>query len=363
MTRVGVLGGSGTVGRVVVERLAGWEIGPLRVGGRDRDRAAEACEAASGVPAEPFRVDLDDDAALRDFCTGCDIVVNCAGPSYRVLDRVARAALAGGAHYVDAAGDLVAIDALTGGGATGLDHLGLDRRAAVFSAGLMPGLSGLLPRLLAADGPLARLDVYVGGAAAIGPLSAVDALLTRGPRFGTALAAWRAGRIVPGALRPLRSVALPGFRDRVHAWPFLSTEMSRLAAELGVGELRNYTVYVTEAIPEALARAWADDEAALDEHVPAVVTAADTDLAATGPYYAMLFQAVPRDPAPGRPRRVLLRTPDSYALSGAVAALTARELSAGAIPPGAHLACDVLSPSRTLAAMRGDPLVTGVELT
>ncbi|TDC55999.1 NAD-dependent epimerase/dehydratase family protein [Actinomadura sp. KC345] len=358
MTLIGVLGGSGTVGRVVVERLAGWGTGPLRIGGRDRDRAARACEAAPGVPAEPFRVDLDDAAALREFCAGCDVVVNCAGPSYRVLDRVARVALAGGAHYVDAAGDLVAIDALAGGGAAGLDH-----RAAVFSAGLMPGLSGLLPRLLAADGPLARLDVYVGGAAAIGPLSAVDALLTRGPRFGTALAAWRDGGIVPAALKPLRSVSLPGFRDRVHAWPFLSAEMSRLAAELGVAELRNYTVYVTEAIPEALARAWADDGAALDAHVPAVVAAAGADLAATGPYYAMLFQAVPRDPAPGRPRRLLLRTPDSYALSGVVAALTARELRAGTIPPGAHAASEVLSASRTLAALRDDPLVTGVELS
>jgi hypothetical protein len=358
MTLIGVLGGSGTVGRVVVERLAAWGTGPLRIGGRDLDRAAEACKTASGVPAEPFRVDLDDAAALRDFCAGCDIVVNCAGPSYRVLDRVARAALASGAHYVDAAGDLVAIDALTGREAAGPEG-----RAAVFSAGLMPGLSGLLPRLLAADGPLARLDVYVGGAAAIGPLSAVDALLTRGPRFGTALAAWRDGRIVPGALKPLRSVALPGFRDRVHAWPFLSTEMSRLAAELGVAELRNHTVYVTEAIPRALARAWADDEAALDEHVPAVVAAADTDLAASGPYYAMLFQAVPADPEPERPRRLLLRTPDSYALSGVVAALTVRELREGAIPPGVHLASEVLSPSRTLTVLRGDPLVTGVELT
>jgi hypothetical protein len=356
MTLIGVLGGSGTVGRVAVERLAEWNVGPLRIGGRDLDRAA-TCASASGVRAEPFRVDLDDAAELRAFCAGCDIVINCAGPSYRVLDRVARAALEAGAHYVDAAGDLVAIDALTAG-----EPARLGDRAAVFSAGLMPGLSGLLPRVLAAAGPLDRLDVYVGGAAAIGPLSAVDALLTRGPRFGAALAAWRGGEVVPGTLKPLRSVTLPGFRGQVHAWPFLSTEMSRLAAELSVGELRNYTVYVTEAIPRALAEAWADDKAALDEHVPAVVAAADTDLAATGPYYTMLFQAVPRDPVPGRPRRLLMQTPDSYALSGVVAALTARELREGTIPHGTHLASDVLSPSRTLTALRDDPLVTGVEL-
>ncbi|MEU6038467.1 saccharopine dehydrogenase NADP-binding domain-containing protein [Actinomadura sp. NPDC047616] len=360
MTTIGVLGGSGAVGRVVVDRLAAWEPGGrLRVGGRDPRRAAAACAQVTGAGAEPVRVELNDDAELRAFCTGCDVVVNCAGPSYQVLDRVARAALAAGAHYVDAAGDVVAADALCDGHAPGLGD-----RAALFSAGLMPGLSGLLPRLLAVDGPPpSRLDVYVGGAVAIGPVSAVDALLTRGPRFGTALAAWRHGAVAPNALRPLRSVALPGFRGRVHAWPFLSAEASRLAADLGVDELRNYTVYVTDAIPHALAVAWADEDAPPERHVPAVVAAAEADLAATGPYYTMLFQAVHRDPAPGRARRLVLRTPDSYALSGVVAALAARDVLAGRIPPGVHFAADVLDPRRTLTRLTGDPLVTGVELT
>ncbi|GAA2400704.1 saccharopine dehydrogenase NADP-binding domain-containing protein [Actinomadura vinacea] len=357
MTTIGVLGGSGAVGRIVVDRLTAWELGKLRVGGRDLERVAKVCAQAPKAHTEPMRVDLNDRDELRGFCADCDVVVNCAGPSYQVLDRVARAALAAGAHYVDAAGDLVAIDALGDAPPTGLAD-----RAAVFSAGLMPGLSGLLPRLLAVDGPPARLDIYVGGAAAIGPLSAVDALLTRGPRFGTALAAWRNGGIAPNALRPLRSVALPGFRGRVHAWPFLSAEASRLAAELGVEELRNYTVYVTEAIPRALAAAWADEDAPLERHVPAVAAAAEADLAATGPYYTMLFQAVHHDPAPGRPRRLELHTPDSYALSGVVAALTARDLLDERIPPGVHLAAEVLSPRETLTLLADDPLVTGVEL-
>ncbi|GAA2625670.1 saccharopine dehydrogenase NADP-binding domain-containing protein [Actinomadura fulvescens] len=342
---IGVLGGAGTVGRVVADRLGAHT---LRVGGRALDRAAAACTTPDSTP---MRVDLHDPHSLAEFCSGCEVVVNCAGPSYQVLDLVARAALTAGAHYVDAAGDLVALDALG-------DPPG--HRAAVFSAGLMPGLSGLLPRLLA-TGPLARLDIYVGGAARIGELSAVDALLTRGPRFGLALAAWRDGEIVPGALKPLRSVSLPGFRGQVHAWPFLSAETSRLAAELDIGELRNHTVYVTESVPRALAAAWADD-GPLERHVPEVVAAAEADLAATGPYYTMLFQAVPRDPVPGVPRRLILRTPDSYALSGVVAALTAIDVLDGRIKPGAHLAAEVLDPSAVLDRLRSDPLVTGVEL-
>lgn len=345
---IGVLGGAGTVGRVVVERLAGRH--RLRVGGRDLERAAAACPPG---PARPVRVDLHDPRSLAAFCAGCDVVVNCAGPSYRVLDLVARAAVAAGAHYVDAAGDLVALQALRGEPAVDLSTL-----ASVFSAGLLPGLSGLLPRLLA-TGPLKRLDCYVGGAARIGELSAVDALLTRGPGFGTPLVGRRGTETMP--LAPLRGVALPGFQGKVHAWPFLSAEMDALATELGVGELRNYTVYVTESIPRALAEAWADGGPP-ERHVAAVVSAAEQDLAVTGPYYTLLFQAVPRVPAPPGPRRLLLRTPDSYALSGVVAALAADEILQGRVKPGAHLAAEVLDPAAVLDRLSGDPLVTDVEL-
>lgn len=347
---IGVLGGSGTVGRVVVDRLAAAGHA-VRVGGRDLARA-KAIPGASDAVA----VDLDDAGALAAFSAGCSVVVNCAGPSYRVLDVVARAALRTGAGYVDAAGDAVALDALTTDAPPGLQHL-----PAVFSAGLMPGLSGLLPRLLAEAGPIGRLDVYVGGSVEISRLSAVDALLTRGPRFGHALAAWRDGRVVEHALAPLRSVTLPGFRGRVHAWPFLSTEMAALAEALGVVELRNYTVYATENLPEVLATAWADD-GPLDAHVDAVVEAARRDVEECGRHYALLAHARPPAGSGGGSRRVLLRTPDSYELSGVVAALAAAEIVAGRVPAGAHHAADVLDPRRTAAVLAEDDLVTALEL-
>ncbi|MFI7615810.1 saccharopine dehydrogenase NADP-binding domain-containing protein [Nonomuraea terrae] len=354
MTVIGVLGGAGTVGRVAVDRLARYGLGELRVGGRDLDRVTAVCRATQGAAA-PVRVNLRDPRLLRDFCAGCQVVVNCAGPSYQVLDTVARAAVAAGADYVDAAGDLSAVEALESAAPPELGE-----RAAVFSAGLMPGLSGLLPRLLA-TGPLARLDGYVGGAARISELSAVDALLTRGLRFGTALAAWRDGRVVPGALAPLHDVTLPGFRGRVHAWPFLSAEFARLAAELDVTEVRNYTVYVTDAIPHALAAAWADG-GPVEDHVPAVVAAAEADLAATGPYYTLLFQTVPAPGAGTAPRRLLLRTPDSYALSGVVAAIATGEVLGGRVKPGARSAAECLDPAGVFARLSGDPLVTQAEI-
>lgn len=350
---VGVLGGAGAVGRVAVDRLAA-SGAPLRVGGRDVTRAQAVADA---VGASAVQVDLFDDASLMAFCSDCAVVLNCAGPSYQVLDRVARAALAARAGYVDAAGDLVAMEALTQ-----RQPVELREHSAVFSAGLMPGLSGLLPRLLTDTGPIARLDVYVGGSVPITELSAVDALLTRGPKFGQPLALWRAGRVVEHALAPLRSVALPGFPGRVHAVPFLSTEMAALAGSLDVGELRNYTVYATDNLPVALATAWADPDAPMEAQVAAVVEAARRDVEQCGRYYVLLAHARPPVGAGGGSRRVLLHTPDSYELSGVVAAITALDVAEGTIAPGAHYAAEVLHPWHTLARLRMDDLVTGLEV-
>ncbi|MFG3715449.1 saccharopine dehydrogenase NADP-binding domain-containing protein [Micromonospora sp. NPDC047730] len=350
---VGVLGGAGTVGRTAVERLRGFGL-PVRVGGRDLDRAGEVAEANGSTAV---RVDLFDDASLEAFCAGCSVVLNCAGPSYRILDRVARAALSAGAGYVDAAGDLVAVEALTQD-----PPAGLSQHAAVFSAGLMPGLSGLLPRLLLDGSPVARLDVYVGGSVEISAASAVDALLTRGPKFGHALAVWRDGQVAQHSLAPLRSITLPGFHGRVHAVPFLSTEMIGLASAAGLSELRNYTVYATDNLPRAFATAWADDDESPEAHAAAIVQAARRDVEDHGRHYAVLAYARPPAGSGLVPRRVLLRTPDSYPLSGVVAAIAAREVAAGAVAPGAHYASEALNPQTVARELAGDPWVSELAL-
>ncbi|WP_101790632.1 saccharopine dehydrogenase NADP-binding domain-containing protein [Nonomuraea indica] len=351
---IGLLGGTGAVGRTAAHRIAAYGLGPLRVGGRDLSRATAVAAALPG-PAHAVRVDLNDPAELAAFCSGCRVVVNCAGPTYQVLDTVARAAFAAGADYVDIGGELAAKDALS--------SRDTDRgsRIAVFSAGVMPGLSGLLPRLLADGRRLRRLDVYVGGAAVFTPLSAVDALLTRGPKFGVPMAAWREGRIVPNTLGPLHGVRLPGFPVPVHAWPYLTTEAQTLAVDTGADEVRSYNVFVSNRLPDALASVWAEvadtDPAALAHRADAVTRASRLDRADFGAFYVMLFTARPHPGAPPGPTRVLLTAVDSYALSGVVTALATRAVLTGSVPEGVHLAAEALDPDATAAALHDDPLV------
>lgn len=352
---IGLLGGTGQVGAAAARRIAGAGLGAaVRVGGRDLGRAAAIAAALPG-PASAVRVDLTDDADLAAFCHGCRVVVNCAGPSYRVLDRVARAAAAAGADYVDAAGDVPVGQLLAADPPPGMHGW-----RAVLSAGVSPGLTGLLPRLLTADGPLRSLDVFAGGPARSTSVAAVDTLLTRGPEFGLPGAEWRAGQIHEGALMGLDAVTLPGFPEPVMARPFLSAEAERLARSADVDRIRAYTVFAGGRIPDLLASAWATGRP-VEDYAAALAALADEEVTEHGQWFTLLA-AARRPPRSTGPVRVLLTTPDPSALSGAVVALSVRAVLAGRVSPGVRHAADVLDPDACLTALRVDPAISLLQI-
>ncbi|MFI6209009.1 saccharopine dehydrogenase NADP-binding domain-containing protein [Streptomyces sp. NPDC051041] len=350
---IGVMGGYGAVGGAVVRRLHRAGVHPLLVAGRDPDRA-EALIAGlpeEGPDASATAVDLTDSDALDRFAARCRLVVNCAGPSYRVLDAVAQAALRHGADYVDAAGDDPVRTLLSADG--GAERWAAAGRVAVLSAGVLPGLSSLLPRALAASTPVTgavALDAYIGGVAPLTPAAAGDVLLGRGPEHGTSGAAWRDGRIQERALAPRRGMRLDAFPAPVDAFPFLSAEAVRLARATGIGQVRWYNVFGGGRLAEELAMAWALDSTETAE----LVAAADEDVRRHGAWYGQEFH-LRAGTADGPPAaRLVLRAADSYELSGFLAAAAGLHTLRGAVAPGVHFAADVLDPARVVEDLAAD---------
>ncbi|MEV6033894.1 saccharopine dehydrogenase NADP-binding domain-containing protein [Nonomuraea sp. NPDC052116] len=336
---IGVLGGYGAVGGTAARLLA--DHPGLRVGGRDGAAARRFVEEELGGHGEAWQVDALDAAELARFCTGCQVVVNCAGPSYLLRDRVARAAFAAGADYVDAAGDAAAFAQA---------DAGTQGRTAVLSAGMLPGLTGLVPRHLAAlASPNAglRLDVYTGGLDRLTPAAAGDFLLAGQEERGAALAAWRDGARVARALTPVHDVQLPYFPGPVTAYPYLSAEAERVAAELGLAEARWYNVITGDGVLAAASTAGRAAD---------LTRAAELELAGRTPYYVLLFQLS----GPHGTRTLALRTHDSYALTAAVAAHAAMAVLRGEVAAGLHQADAVLDPARVLADL--EP-VAKIEIT
>lgn len=355
---IGVLGASGAVGRAAVRELRALGHTGLRLGGRT---ASALCAVADEDPAghdETVWADATAPDGLRTFTEGCDLVLNCVGPTYRLRATVAFAALDAGAHCVDVAGDDPAAEDLD----KGSDPV-RDARAVVLSAGALPGLSSLLPRWLATRGGLdgaTALTAYCGGLETCSPTVAHDLMLSLssggadGAAYGEALAAVRGGRRVSRALRTDEDAAHEAFPGRVAVQPYLSGESERLATALGLDRLDWYNVHPGPAVRALLnllpgRLAAGDDPDALAERL---MLAADLDLAGRRPYYVMDFAL--SGTASGTPDTagLTLRAASSYRLTAAVGALAADAVLRGRVGAGVHFACDVLDPDTVVGHLR-----------
>ncbi|WP_330456384.1 saccharopine dehydrogenase NADP-binding domain-containing protein [Streptomyces sp. NBC_00820] len=394
---VGVLGASGVVGAAAVRALSALGVETFRLGARRPGAVAEVAHRLPHGAAETWAVDLDDPDRLAEFCAGCRVVLNCAGPSYQVRGRVARAALAVGADYVDVAGDEPAHAELS---TIDVAVLG---RSAVLSAGMLPGLSALLPRWLAERGTGAdratppgtshgeaaggRLTAWTGGLERCSRTVAADLLLSIGtggpgraaasagpvPSYGESLAAWRDGRRVSRALSAEDDAELPFFPGAVAVRPYLSGEAERLARALDLDGLDWFNVFPGHRVRDALGalggflaeragRAGrAEGESAggpgraLDAAAERLARACELDLVGRRAYYRMVFAL---ESASGATTTAVLGTGDSYRLTATVGALAVASCLAGRVPPGLHYAAEVLDPAETVRLLGSIPGVT-----
>ncbi|WP_017589677.1 saccharopine dehydrogenase NADP-binding domain-containing protein [Nocardiopsis ganjiahuensis] len=342
---IGVVGASGAVGRHAAHALRSLSRGRLVLGAR-RAGPLRALADELGGPVEAVSVDVDSAESLEAFCHRCDVVLNCAGPSYRILDRVAVAALAAGADYVDVTGDSPVHDRLAG------SPLAEGRRV-LLSAGVLPGLSALLPRWFARGRGLREAAVHAGGLERCTGAAADDLLLSLpggsipAAAFGHPLAAWREGAVVEGALRAQEGARAPHFPGTVFVQPFLTGEARRLAASMGLRRLDWYNVHpgarTRAVLTSAVGRADSGPETA-----ERLRRAADLDLVGNTPYYQMVYSLVDGS---GAPHTLLARFTDSYRMTGRVGAAATAAAALGETPTGVHHAADVLDPGATVEAL------------
>lgn len=356
---IGLVGGYGAVGQSTVRLLRTWGAVRMRIGGRHPALAEELIRNELGGCGEAVALDINDPASLADFCAGCQIVVNCAGPSYRVLDRVALAAFAAGANYVDPGGDELLYRRLA---ALELAKAG---RIALLTAGMMPGLSGLLPRWLARQGfeRATQLTAYVGGRGRLTPTGAADYLLSLATVTTDSLAAWRDGAKVSRALEPLTNVLLPFFPPGVTAYPFFSAEAERLARELELSDVSWYNVFEGGHMLAALGRL---QGAAVDcEDLSAAVSelsqAAELDLFGKSSYQLFVLQLAGEAGGCPMSRTVMLRALDAHGLSGTVNAFAVSAVLGGEMAPGLYFAAEALNPN-IMDRLRHTPAITAMEL-
>ncbi|MGR4972573.1 saccharopine dehydrogenase NADP-binding domain-containing protein [Pseudomonas sp. LARHCG127] len=349
---IGVLGASGDVGLASARALLSLGVNELRLGGRDARNGAR-CLASLQQQWPDARlhwtaVDFNDAAALAGFAHGCDVMLNCAGPSWRLEDRAARAALQTDAHYVDAAGEVA------------LEPSQWHNRCAVLGAGLQPGLTGLLPRWLAqqAFSGVQGLTSYFGLRDQFTAVAADDFL--QGAVDGTSepLAAWRNGRC-SRALRRSRDVLLPCFPGQVHLLPYLNREGECLAMDLRLDVGHWFNVITDGHVLKTLDLAHSLPRA---DAVQRLCEASRLDLSGQAPFVTLLLQLDGVWDGQARTRSLVLSGTGNASLTGAMAAATVVSVANGEISTGCHYAAQVLPPAASLERLQRTSAIRALNL-
>ncbi len=170
---IGIIGAYGVIGKVVAEGLIKSLDCNLIIGGRDGQKLEKLCNQL-GTKAKATPVDIDDRDSLIRFCRACKLVINCAGPSWIIKDRVIQVASECGCDYIDPGIWVDKDDTYThvfqNKGLTGMLY-----------AGWIPGISGLLPRHLFQKAmkrmdSIQSLTVYLGDRSVWSHNAMLDAL-------------------------------------------------------------------------------------------------------------------------------------------------------------------------------------------
>jgi NAD dependent epimerase/dehydratase family len=339
---IGIAGGHGAVGSALVTHLLALGFERLRIGSR----------RASDSPPDPriewVGLEIGDPQSLGKFCTGCRVIVNCAGPFSRIGDRVARAAALAGADYIDPGGDEPLYDQLVRD-----NHF--DKRRVLLSAGLMPGLTGLLPRWLARQGfdTVVRLTAHVCLRDRFTPAAAIDYLFSLRGTYGEPLAAWRGGALVPRALQPVIGTELPLFPERVNVYPYFTKEAERLAHALSLKEASCYTIIDGDHVWPLLGRVRLgfseQEEAGLAREL---ARAAEIDLFGRIPLQTLVFCLDGECNSVPMSRTLIVRSASTYRVTSALCAVAVQATVTNGPGCGVHFAADVMDPATTVSTIR-----------
>jgi hypothetical protein len=236
---VGVLGCNGVIGYEVCIHLSK----ECKIRGGQRRNPEKLKELEN---FEWMYLDLYDDKNLYEFCKECDVVVNCAGPAYKIKDRVAHMAAKVGAVYVDAS-DVIMID-------ENLKNTLEPEGVYVVAAGYVPGISGVIPRMIAETEfeCIDALYCFQGGRQKFSDVAFTDIILSSIKKSGYPNACYKNGKIETYIENIGEKIALPGLDEKVYVKAFLSKEMEKVAQDLKIGEMHWYNIAPDQKMMELI---------------------------------------------------------------------------------------------------------------
>lgn len=176
---IGILGGTGDIGQKCIENLK-----------REFKIIASYCNTLK--QSDRFciyeKVDINETSELKKFCEKCDLIINCAGASYKNGEKVARITNKLNIPYIDPSGESFLEEKLKD-----IEY----NNIFVLSSGFFPGLSGLVMDYVCKSFDYAISIEGFSLSEEVPSYSAIeDFILTNLSGFGRALSSYESGKII-----------------------------------------------------------------------------------------------------------------------------------------------------------------------
>lgn len=237
---VGVIGGYGVVGLETVKCLLRISQFRILVGGRSLNKS-QALASRLGRRVCGESVDVFSIESLNRFCEECDLVINCAGPSRLISDRVALASLRQKIHYVDVAGDEPLYEKLL----HKKEEIKNKKLNFILSAGILPGLYGVFPDYIANTefDSIDDLKYYWAGEGSLSFSAAYDYVCSIEEGFGVVSSYYDMGEIRKIKVGFSESIILPSPVGEVSIYSILTPELIRVARKYEIKSAYAYNAY------------------------------------------------------------------------------------------------------------------------
>lgn len=352
---VGILGYEGAIGKIAMNLLK--ESYTIRGGQRRPPKNLE-----DNLDFQWMKADAYDEASLDNFCSGCEVILNCAGPSYCIGDRVAIAAQKAGAYYIDAFGADILEKAL-------LEKNYHKKGTFIISAGNFPGLSAILPCWLAKQGfeTVEKMDIFSGGIEKSTWSACADVLLSSISGFGTPDAIFRDGSIIKSNYEYKDKVFVPGFNQEFYIQDFINSETVKLARALNLKEARWINIINNKLVKDIMAKACSrliidKSGKALNETVTKVNDLINMHIGGNKQWYTMMVEIEGIINKKQARKRAILSTSNSCELSGVVAATAVERVLEGNTHNGVYWAFECLDPAKVVEKLIRTKAIEGINI-
>ena len=216
---IGIVGGYGDIGKKISEKLSHKH--KVMIGGRNASLNKGLFAGDENITFK--NVDISNYDSLSGFAEKCELIINCAGPSWKVKGLVELCCIRKKIHLLDIGypekmNNLQSMEV----GSTIL-----------YGVGTCPGFSELLQVYLGNFfDQLEELNTYFGGRDCFTRTAAEDYLHGITGRKNVPLATWKQGKVSFNSGMRKNNVELPFFEETVNIYPYLDDESLFVANKL-----------------------------------------------------------------------------------------------------------------------------------